>query len=68
MTIRILPGEFLFSTSGTHVLDARGIAIRAEVDTDCEIDAEHYNRVLNIVTSGRLARGLDESGQPPTFT
>jgi len=65
MIIKILPGEFLFSNNGTHVLNEKGIATRAEADTDCEIDAEHYNRVLTIVTSERLARGLDENGQPP---
>lgn len=62
MIIKILKGEHLFSEAGTHVCDANGIAIAASVDTDCEVDDIHAERVLNIVTQDRANRGLDPEG------
>lgn len=60
--MKILKGEHLFSKDGLHILDDKGIAIRAEQDTECEILPEQLDRVKQIVFNDRLAKGLDENG------
>lgn len=64
MKIKILKDEYLFSEQGAHVLDARGIAIRASDDIEVEVLDEHVERVKDILTQGRLIRGLDADGIP----
>lgn len=60
--MKILKGEELFNKDGLHILDAKGIAMKAEEDTECEILPEHLDRVKSIVIANRLAKGLDENG------
>lgn len=60
--MKILKGEHLFNKEGLHVLNAKGIAMKAEEDTECEILPEHLERVRSIVIASRLAKGLDEQG------
>ena len=60
--MKILKGEELFNQDGLHILDAKGIAIKAEEDTECEIHPDHLERVRSIVIAKRLAKGLDEQG------
>jgi hypothetical protein len=62
MIIKILKGEYLFSPQGTHVCDEKGFATIAEVDTECNIDEEHYQRVRDVVVADREFRGLDSEG------
>lgn len=40
MKFTILPGEYLFSEDGYHVLDERGIAKVAEVEIEVEVRNE----------------------------
>lgn len=60
--MKILKGEELFNKDGLHIIDTRGIAIKADQDTECEISSEHVERVRSIVSANRLAKGLDEEG------
>jgi hypothetical protein len=60
--MKILKGEELFNELGLHILDSKGIAIIAEEDIECDILPEHLDRVMEIVISNRLAKGLDKDG------
>lgn len=60
--MKILKGEELFNEQGLHILDDKGVAIKADQDTECNILPEYLDRVKQIVVSNRLAKGLDEEG------
>lgn len=64
MNIKILKDEYLFSNEGLHICDENGIAIKATEDTDCDVADEHFERVKELVISGRILKGLDENGDP----
>lgn len=53
MKILIKKGEYLFDENGHHVLDEKGFAIKAEEDTECSVDDEISDKVLEIVEESR---------------
>lgn len=63
MKIKILKGEYLFSELGTHVIDDKGFALKAEEDCECEV-LERVDFVKNIIVTDRFFKGLDEEGNP----
>jgi hypothetical protein len=46
MLIKILPGEYLFSPQGTHILDEQGFAVTATEETEVEIEDESQLAVV----------------------
>jgi hypothetical protein len=46
MLIKILPGEYLFSSQGTHILDEQGFAVTAAEETEVEIEDEQQIAVV----------------------
>jgi hypothetical protein len=62
--MKILKGETLFDKEGLHILNSKGIAIKAEQDIECEILPEHLDRVVTVLIRNRLERGLDAEGNP----
>jgi len=62
--MKILKGEHLFSALGTHICDAKGVAIKATEDVECDIIPEHFDRVKSIIETERSIKGLDAEGKP----
>jgi len=55
-TITILPGEYLFSESGLHVLDEYGFAIVADEETSVEVTDQERIDFINMYQS--FVRGV----------
>lgn len=63
-TIQLLTNEYLWSKEGTHVCDDQGFAIKAESDCEIEIEDEHHDRVLKIITEERARNTPVDSAMP----
>jgi hypothetical protein len=69
MQIKLVPGDYLWSSEGTHVCDAQGFAQLVSEATTVEIpDDEAAQNAIKIIKDNRSTRGVDpETGEalPP---
>lgn len=63
--ILIYKGEHLFSNKGVHVLDERGFAKLADMDLECEVEDDHYDRVSLLLEESRNLKLQEESKFKP---
>lgn len=65
MKIKILKDEYLFSQDGCHICDSSGFAVKAQDDQDCEVNEQHSDRVISLLSQDRSMRGLMPDGSLP---
>ncbi|CAB5221422.1 hypothetical protein UFOVP244_160 [uncultured Caudovirales phage] len=59
MQIQLVPGDYLWSSEGTHVCDANGFAIVVSEEVSVEVDDAKSTTVWTLIQSDRVARGVD---------
>jgi hypothetical protein len=65
MKIKILTGEYIFNKRGTHVLDERGFAVKAQAEIEVEVSDDKADQIKALLVADRANRGLDAEGNTP---
>ena len=66
MKIKLLPGDHEWTTEGTHVCDELGIAKILDKELELDVDASIGSRIVPIIESSRMVRGLMPDGSVPS--
>lgn len=59
MQIQLVPGDYLWSSEGTHVCDTNGFAVVVSEALTVEVDDAKSAVVWTLIQSDRAARGVD---------
>lgn len=65
MEIKLIAGDNDWSAEGTHVCDDHGFAIVLTAEKTITVSDEVYQRIMPIIESGRVFRGLNPDGSVP---